>query len=108
MMALSKAPQRWAAGVLLFPLVKNFNEQVKAPILLLAGANDPSSPGEQAQQLAEALRRQGGKAEIKVYENEGHGFGRVEDLIDAAQRISAFVKFYVPAPGCGQSACAVE
>ncbi len=33
--------------------------------------------------MAGAVRRNGGVVEVKVYENEGHGFARRENDIDA-------------------------
>ena len=137
MMAVTKAPEMWAAGVPIVPFVNweteianedpllreydlatmgdpvknkalyadrspiNFVDQIKAPLLLLAGGNDPRCPKEEAQQVADAVKKRGGKAQLKVYENEGHGFARVENQIDAYQRVSDFLKVQVPSPGCG-------
>jgi dipeptidyl aminopeptidase/acylaminoacyl peptidase len=139
MMAVTKAPDMWAAAVPIVPFVNwftefanedpqlqesdklfmgdpvkdktlwmdrspiNFIHQVKAPILLLAGGNDPRCPKTEAQQVADAIKKQGGIAQLKIYENEGHGFARVENQIDAYQRVSDFLKVHVPSPGCGKS-----
>ena len=51
-----------------------FVDQIKAPLLLLAGGNDPRCPKEEAQQVVDAVKKRGGVVEYKVYENEGHGF----------------------------------
>jgi dipeptidyl aminopeptidase/acylaminoacyl peptidase len=80
-----------------------FVDQIKAPLLLLAGGNDPRCPKEEAQQVVDAVRKRGGVAEYKVYENEGHGFARVENQIDAYQRVSDFLKARVPPANCGCS-----
>ncbi len=74
-----------------------FVDQIKAPLLLLAGGNDPRCPKEEAQQVVDAVKKRGGVAEYKVYENEGHGFARVENLIDAYKRVSEFLKAQSPA-----------
>ncbi|MDR3749775.1 MAG: S9 family peptidase [Acidobacteriota bacterium] len=139
MMAVTKAPDMWAAAVPIVPFVNwateianedpllreydlatmgdpvenkalyddrspiNFVAQIKAPLLLLAGGNDPRCPKEEAQQVADAVKKHGGKAQLKIYENEGHGFARVENQIDAYQRVSDFLKVHVPSPGCGCS-----
>ncbi|MBV9147210.1 MAG: S9 family peptidase, partial [Acidobacteria bacterium] len=79
----------------------NFVERIKAPVLLLAGGNDPRCPKSEAQQVADAVKKRGGIAELKVYENEGHGFAKVENQIDAYTRVTQFLKKYVPAPPCG-------
>ncbi len=80
-------------------------DHIKAPLLLLAGGKDPRCPPSEAQQIVDSVRQRGGTVEYKVYENEGHGFSRVEDQIDSFKRIADFLKFHVPAPGCG---CSLE
>lgn len=139
MMAVTKAPDIWAAGVPIVPFVNwfteianedpslreydletmgdpvknkalyegrspiNFVDQIKAPLLLLAGGNDPRCPAEESQQVADAVKKHGGTVQLKIYQDEGHGFARVDNQIDAYQRISDFLKVHVPSPGCGCS-----
>jgi dipeptidyl aminopeptidase/acylaminoacyl peptidase len=38
--------------------------------------------------------------DYKVYENEGHGFSRVDNQIDAYKRVSDFLKAHVPPADC--------
>ena len=141
MMAVTKAPEVWAAAVPIVPFVNYFTEiqnedpilremdmatmgdpndekshpllrdrspiffidQVKAPLLLLAGGNDPRCPKSETLQVVEAIKKRGGVAEYKIYENEGHGFARVENQIDAYQRAANFIKAHVPPADCGCS-----
>jgi len=77
-----------------------FVDQITAPLLLLAGGNDPRCPKEETQQVVDAVKKRNGKVESKVYENEGHGFARVENQIDAYQRVSGFLKAHVPPAEC--------
>jgi dipeptidyl aminopeptidase/acylaminoacyl peptidase len=81
----------------------NFIDQVKAPLLLLAGAHDPRCPKSEAQQVADAIKKRGGVAELKIYENEGHGFSKLENQIDAYRRVADFLKARVPPADCGCS-----
>jgi dipeptidyl aminopeptidase/acylaminoacyl peptidase len=81
----------------------NFVDQIKAPLYLLAGGNDPRCPKEEAQQVVEAIKKRGGVAEYKVYENEGHGFSKVENQIDAYKRVADFLQAHVPPADCGCS-----
>ena len=81
----------------------NFVDQIKAPLYLLAGGNDPRCPKEEAQQVVDAVKKRGGVAEYKVYENEGHGFARIENQIDAYKRVTEFLKARVPPADCGCS-----
>jgi len=83
----------------------NFVDRIKAPLLLLAGAHDPRCPEEESQQVAEAIKKRSGVVELKVYENEGHGFARIENQIDAYRRVANFLKKYVPPADCS---CSLE
>lgn len=137
MMAVTKTPDLWAAGVPIVPFVNwfteienedpllreydmvtmgdpvkdkerlkerspiNFVDQIKAPLLLLAGGNDPRCPKTEAEQVVQAVKKRGGVAELKVYENEGHGFAKVENQIDAFTRVADFLKKYAEPAKCG-------
>jgi dipeptidyl aminopeptidase/acylaminoacyl peptidase len=81
----------------------NFVDRIKAPLYLLAGGNDPRCPKTEAQQVVDAVKKRGGVVEYKVYENEGHGFSKVENQIDAYQRVADFLKAHVPPADCGCS-----
>jgi dipeptidyl aminopeptidase/acylaminoacyl peptidase len=78
-----------------------FLDKVKAPLSILAGGNDPRCPKTESQQVADTIRKRGGIAQLKIYENEGHAFSRIENILDAYRRVSDFLKTYVPSPGCG-------
>jgi dipeptidyl aminopeptidase/acylaminoacyl peptidase len=139
MMAVTKAPEVWAAGVPIVPFVNwfteienedpelqqsdlatmgdvvknkalyedrspiNFIDQIKAPLILLAGGHDPRCPKSETQQVVDAIRKRGGTVDYKIYENEGHGFARVENLIDAYQRVANFLLAHVPPADCSCS-----
>ena len=81
----------------------NFVDQIKAPLYLLAGGNDPRCPKTEAQQVVDAIKKRGGVVEYKVYENEGHGFAKVENQIDAYKRVADFLKAHVPPADCNCS-----
>jgi dipeptidyl aminopeptidase/acylaminoacyl peptidase len=81
----------------------NFVDRIKAPLLLLAGGHDPRCPKEESEQVADAIRKRGGVVDLKIYENEGHGFSRIENQIDAYKRVAEFLKKYVPPADCGCS-----
>jgi dipeptidyl aminopeptidase/acylaminoacyl peptidase len=74
-----------------------FVDRITAPVLLLAGGNDPRCPKSEAQQVADAIRKRGGVVELKIYDNEGHGFSRIENQIDAYKRAAEFLNKHVPA-----------
>ncbi|MBV9718367.1 MAG: S9 family peptidase [Candidatus Eremiobacteraeota bacterium] len=58
----------------------------KAPLLVLQGDNDIRVPKEEAQQVVRIIRADGGTVQAHYYANEGHGFAKREDQIDALQR----------------------
>ncbi len=136
MMAVTKAPDVWAAGVPIVPFVNwfteienedpvlqqsdlatmgdvvknkalyedrspiNFIDKIKAPLLLLAGGHDPRCPKSETQQVVDAIKKRGGTVDSKVYENEGHGFARVENQIDAYKRVADFLLAHVVPADC--------
>jgi len=58
----------------------------KAPLLVLQGANDIRVPKEEAEQVVSILKGAGRTVEAHYYPNEGHGFTKRENQIDALQR----------------------
>jgi dipeptidyl aminopeptidase/acylaminoacyl peptidase len=81
----------------------NFIDQIKAPLLLLAGGHDPRCPKSETQQVVDAIKKRGGTVDYKIYENEGHGFARVENQIDAYKRVADFLLAHVPPADCSCS-----
>jgi dipeptidyl aminopeptidase/acylaminoacyl peptidase len=72
---------------------------VKAPLLVLQGDNDPRVPREEAEQVVEILTKDGKTIAAHYYANEGHGFAKRENRIDAARRtVQWFDKYLKGAP----------
>jgi dipeptidyl aminopeptidase/acylaminoacyl peptidase len=139
MMAVTKAPDVWAAGIPIVPFVNwfteienedpvlresdvatmgdpaknqallrdrspiNFIDKIKAPLLLLAGGHDPRCPKSETLQVVDAIKKRGGSVDYKIYDNEGHGFARVDNQIDAYKRIADFLLARVVPADCGCS-----
>ena len=59
---------------------------VKAPLLVLQGENDPRVPKEEAEQVVELLKKDGKTVDAHYYPNEGHGFEKRENQIDSIRR----------------------
>jgi dipeptidyl aminopeptidase/acylaminoacyl peptidase len=72
-------------------------DKIKVPLLMLAGGHDPRCPASETRQTEEAIKKHGGEVEVKIYENEGHGFSKVENQIDAYTHVADFLKLHVPA-----------
>jgi len=58
----------------------------KAPLLVLQGANDIRDPKEEAEQAVTVLKKEGKEVDAHYYMDEGHGFAKRENQIDAVQR----------------------
>ncbi|WP_333605283.1 S9 family peptidase [Novosphingobium sp.] len=67
----------------------------KAPLLVLQGANDIRVPAYEAEQIVNILKEAGKTVDSKVYAEEGHGFMRRENQIDAAERTVAWFDKYL-------------
>jgi dipeptidyl aminopeptidase/acylaminoacyl peptidase len=74
-------------------------DQLRAPLLILHGANDPRVPVTEAEQMAAALRERGVECELVVYPDEGHGWGKRSTTYDSTPRIAAFLGRWLAAPG---------
>lgn len=66
-------------------------ERFRVPLLLLQGADDPVVPPAQSEAIRDALAQRGIPHAYVVYEGEGHGFRRAENVIDALERELAFL-----------------
>ncbi len=54
--------------------------KIKTPLLIVTGANDPRVPASEADQIVKAVRAGGGTAWHLLGQNEGHGFGKKENI----------------------------
>jgi dipeptidyl aminopeptidase/acylaminoacyl peptidase len=71
----------------------------RAPLLVLQGDNDPRVPREEAEQVVDILTKDGKTVAVHYYANEGHGFAKRENRIDAARRtVEWFDKYLKGAP----------
>jgi dipeptidyl aminopeptidase/acylaminoacyl peptidase len=71
----------------------------KVPLLVLQGDNDPRVPKEEAQQVVDILKKEGRVVEAHYYANEGHGFVKRENQIDAIRRTIAWFDQYLMGKG---------
>ena len=76
-------------------------DDVRAPLFVIHGANDPRVPLSEAEQLAAAVRANGVECELAVYTDEGHGLAKRVNRLDAYPRALAFLRRALAAPGPG-------
>ena len=66
-------------------------ENIRAPLLIGQGANDPRVKRQESLQIVEALRQLGREVEYVEYPDEGHGFYRPENRLDFFRRAERFL-----------------
>jgi dipeptidyl aminopeptidase/acylaminoacyl peptidase len=69
-------------------------QAIEAPLFVLHGENDPRVPVEEARQVLEAAREHVPVREL-VFEDEGHGFSKLENRVEAYTAIVEFLDDYV-------------
>jgi dipeptidyl aminopeptidase/acylaminoacyl peptidase len=73
-------------------------DEIRKPLLVLQGANDPRVLKVESDQIVEAVRNRGGVAEYVVFPDEGHGFIKKENNIRAYRTALEFLDKYVRRP----------
>lgn len=76
----------------------NHVDRIKAPLIIIMGANDPRVPASEGQQMADALKARGIPVELTVFPNEGHGIARDENRLVAYAKIADFLGRYLTGP----------
>jgi dipeptidyl aminopeptidase/acylaminoacyl peptidase len=66
-------------------------EHMRAPLLIIHGANDPRVPLSEAEQIHEVLTERGVRCDLLVYADEGHGLAKLSNRIDAYPKVAAFL-----------------
>jgi dipeptidyl aminopeptidase/acylaminoacyl peptidase len=71
--------------------------EIRAPLLLIHGANDPRVPLSEAEQIHEALTSRGRECELLVYGDEGHGLAKRANRLDAVPKAVEFLARHLAA-----------
>ncbi|KAL7529256.1 hypothetical protein ACHAXR_002871, partial [Thalassiosira sp. AJA248-18] len=66
-------------------------DNIKAPLMIGQGANDPRVKQAEADQIAFSMQEKGIPVEYVLYPDEGHGFARPENRIDFNGRVEHFL-----------------
>jgi dipeptidyl aminopeptidase/acylaminoacyl peptidase len=72
-------------------------DQLRAPLFLIHGANDPRVPLSEAEQIHAALTARGQECELLVYGDEGHGLAQRANREDALPKAIAFLARHLAA-----------
>lgn len=71
-------------------------DNIKTPLFIAQGANDPRVNKRESDQMVAALKKRGVSVEYMVKEDEGHGFQNAENRIDFYQAMNRFLHKYLP------------
>jgi dipeptidyl aminopeptidase/acylaminoacyl peptidase len=69
----------------------NHVDRIKAPLLVIHGANDPRVPVGEAEQIVAALRNRNVPVQYLRYEDEGHGLSKLANRLDAYAKMADFL-----------------
>jgi len=60
-------------------------DQIKTPLLVFHGANDPRVPVSEAEQIIAALKKREVPVEFKIFADEGHGNAKLRNIMEQAR-----------------------
>jgi len=63
-----------------------FIDQIRVPVQMIAGAHDPRCPPSETLQAQNELRKHGKQADVVIYPDEGHGFLKMDNRVDAYKK----------------------
>ncbi|GAB3693828.1 S9 family peptidase [Halorubrum pallidum] len=70
-------------------------DRIASPLCVLHGANDPRVPVDEAEQIVEEARERGVPVRKLIFDDEGHGFSKLENRIEAYRAIVEFLDEHV-------------
>jgi dipeptidyl aminopeptidase/acylaminoacyl peptidase len=72
-------------------------DDIRAPLFIIHGANDPRVPLSEAKQIHAAMTERGRECELLVYSDEGHGLAKRANRADAVPKAVAFLARHLAA-----------
>ena len=73
-------------------------DAIKSPLMIVQGANDPRVPKAEADQMAEAMKKNKVPVEYLLYADEGHGLSKLKNRLDAYPKIVDFLNTHLVEP----------
>jgi dipeptidyl aminopeptidase/acylaminoacyl peptidase len=70
-------------------------DQIRIPVLIAQGANDPRVKQAESDQMVEALKSNGLDYEYLIFEDEGHGFARPENRLKFYAAAEKFLSIHL-------------
>jgi dipeptidyl aminopeptidase/acylaminoacyl peptidase len=69
--------------------------QIRRPLMVLQGANDPRVIQAESDDIVEAVRANGVPVEYVLFEDEGHGFAKKQNQLEGWRAVLAFLDRYL-------------
>jgi dipeptidyl aminopeptidase/acylaminoacyl peptidase len=66
-------------------------DRIRAPLLVIQGANDPRVPQSESDQMVEAIRARGGVVDYLLFPDEGHGVVKLANRITCWTAVADFL-----------------
>jgi len=77
----------------------NKANQIRTPLLVIHGENDPRVPVGEARQIGEAIESNGGQVELLIFSDEGHGVSKRPNILTSYRKMVEFLGAHLtPAP----------
>jgi len=72
-----------------------FSDQIKKPLMVIQGANDPKVLQSQSDSIVARVRANGVPTKYILFDDEGHGVRKNENKITVLKEIESFLKMYL-------------
>jgi dipeptidyl aminopeptidase/acylaminoacyl peptidase len=66
-------------------------KEIRRPLMVVQGANDPRVIKPESDEIVEAVKKNGVPVEYLVFDDEGHGFSKKKNQIEANRRMVEFL-----------------
>lgn len=70
-------------------------KEIRKPLMVIQGANDPRVIKPESDDIVEAVRKNGVPVEYLVFADEGHGFSKKKNNMEANRKIVEFLDKYL-------------
>ncbi len=70
-------------------------DQIKTPLFVIHGKNDPRVPYTEAEQVVKALKDRNAVVEYKLYDDEGHGISKLKNRLELYPLVADFLDKYM-------------
>ncbi|MES2068787.1 MAG: S9 family peptidase [Pseudomonadota bacterium] len=74
-------------------------KEIRAPLMVVQGANDPRVIKPESDEIVEAVKKNGVPVEYVVFADEGHGFSKKKNQIEANRKILEFLDAHLKGSG---------